>query len=194
MCTRTHTHLGQNRTTKRGKPAAFCAVWVIIAACAPLQKYHYMQMRKWKKLYANVSAGNCMQIRVCVLVVGKREYAKQTTELTTIIRGVTSLRSGLKSIRVKGPWTHGTLMKSQNRNEEKYQLQSSSQYFRRHGRSNIPKCFTKIDTLFARQWPVDHIVWPHWLCKFGANVCGCSDFNLWCLLLKWIIRNMNRGR
>ena len=26
-----------------------------------------------------------MQIRVCVLVVGKREYAKQTTELTTII-------------------------------------------------------------------------------------------------------------
>ena len=69
----------------------------------PLQKYHYMQMRKWKKLYANVSAGNCMQIRVCVLVVGKREYAKQTTELTTIIRGMTSLRSGLKSIRVKGP-------------------------------------------------------------------------------------------
>ena len=114
--THTYTYLGQNRTTKRGKPAAFCAVWVIIAACAPLQKYHYMQMRKWKKLYANVSAGNCMQIRVCVLVVGKREYAKQTTELTTIIRGVTSLRSGLKSIRVKGPWTHGALMKSQNRN------------------------------------------------------------------------------
>ena len=116
MYTHTYTYLGQNRTTRRGKPAAFCAVWVIIAACAPLQKYHYMQMRKWKKLYANVSAGNCMQIRVCVLVVGKREYAKQTTELTTIIRGVTSLRSGLKSIRVKGPWTHGALMKSQNRN------------------------------------------------------------------------------
>ena len=57
-----------------------------------------------------------MQIRVCVLVVGKREYAKQTTELTTIIRGVTSLRSGLKSIRVSGPSTHGRLMKSQNRN------------------------------------------------------------------------------